>query len=133
VAENGLEWLQQITESGTQIRLARGVVGKGAVMWIAVIVVWGIALVRLSPTELLYDAALLAGAGFLTLLVRRETQRMREYAEKNPSTALLEGAELLAYKRFEAQAKELPAGDKSKPTSPTGEGLATVGPDEPQV
>jgi hypothetical protein len=109
------------------------VIGKGTVMWLGVILVWGVVLVRFSPTAPLFDAALFLGAGILTAVVARETQKMRTYAAENPSTALLEGAQLLEYKRFEAQAKGLPASDKSLPSSPTGEGLATTGPDNPQI
>ena len=133
MADPGLAALQKIAESGTKVRLAPGVIGKGAMMWLGLILVWGIVVARLSPTDLVFDAILIVGASIVTWLVTRETQKMRDYAQKNPSTALLEGAELLAYQRFEARTKELPAGDRSPPTSSTGKGLATTGPDEPQT
>lgn len=117
----GTNLVKQLAEYGEKIRLAPGVIGKGAMMWTTLIVVWGVVLFKVSPTApLYYNLLLLGGAGVLTGLVTRETGKMRAYAEKNPSTALLEGAELVAFRRIEAQAKELTGPDKSPPTTPEG-------------
>jgi len=134
VADINLGTLQQLAETGSKIRFAPGVIGKGAMMWLGVVAVWVAVIIKLSPADPLFDALLLAAGMFVSLLVTRETQKMRNYAEKNPSTALLEGAELLAFKRIEASAKELPAGDVSPPTTPSGDALiAQAKPENPQT
>jgi hypothetical protein len=51
---------------------------------------------------------------------------MRAYAEANPATALLEGAELLAWKKHEASAKGLLDGDKSPPAAAPGSRVMKV-------
>jgi hypothetical protein len=129
----GLGMLKELVESGTRIRLAPGVIGKSAMIHLGVVALWAIILVKLSPTEVLFNAQLIGVGILLTLGAMRETQKMRDYAEKNPGPALLEGAEFLAFKRFEATAKELPAGDKSPPESgPMAEGTDVTKPKGPQ-
>ena len=108
-----IEWLKRLGESSTRIRLAPGVIGKSSTMWIGLIVAWVVVLARLSATEFILDGALFAGGVFLSLLVLRETGHMRAFAEKNPELALLEGADIIEYKRFEAQSKSLSSGDPS--------------------
>jgi hypothetical protein len=125
-----ISWLKRLTEAGTRVRLAPGVIGKSSALNIGSLVVWGIALTRMSPTgPWWFNAGLFAGAGLVTLYCRRETRHMRDYAEKNPSLALMEGADITEYKKFEAQSKGLPAGDRSLPVvvvGPTSHGTEVV-------
>ena len=76
-------------------------------MYVGVVVLWGIALWRITPDHLLFDALLLGGALLATYLVQRETKKMREFAVENPALALMEGADITEFKKFEAQVKGL--------------------------
>jgi hypothetical protein len=53
------------------------------------------------------DIAFLAGGLAITAIYVWWVRKSFDFAEKNPGVALLEGAELIEYQRFEAQAKGL--------------------------
>jgi len=114
-----LELLQKAIRSGKRVKLAPGVIGKSAVMWCIVILLWALAVAKLAPGDpWWFTTLLLAGPTFVTLGVARETGKMREYAKENPGPAMLEGAELTEYKRMEAAAaKGALAPDNSKPVA----------------
>lgn len=98
-------------------------IGKSSTIYLGLIALWGIILSRLSDTALVLDGALLLGGVFITAMAVRGTRQMREFADAHPDLALLEGADIIAYKRFEAQAKGLTAPDKTPPV---------LGPDDKQ-
>jgi hypothetical protein len=105
---NDIDLIKKLTESYRQVRFGRGVVGKTGHAMIAVIALWIMIAWRWSG-NLWADGGLAivgiaATAAFIWWV--RSTQ---QFAEKNPAQALLEGAELLEYQKFEAQAKGMPS------------------------
>jgi hypothetical protein len=129
-----ISWLKRLTEAGTRVRLAPGVIGKSSIIDIGVVVLWGIVLTRFSPTTpWWYNVGLVGVAFFATLVAQRETKHMRDFAEKNPALALMEGADITEYKKFEAQSKGLLPGEKL-PTlvGPTSQVTDVVVPGESQ-
>lgn len=121
MSEDELGWIAKLAESGKRVRLAPGVIGKSSAVFLGLILLWVVVIVRLSPTApWWYNVMLVSGALIVTLLAVRETGKNRAFAEANPSLALMEGADITEYKRFEAQAKGLLAGDKSPPAIVVG-------------
>src|SRR5579859_1743330 len=104
--EDPYEILRRLAESYRQIRLGRGVVGKTGHATLGLFALWAIILFRLSDSWLL-DSLLFGGGVIITGIYCWWTKKTHEFAEKNPGLALLEGAELIEYQRFEAQAKGL--------------------------
>lgn len=98
------EWIKGLAESASRIRLAPGVIGKSSLIQLGVVVLWGIVLFRLSEV-IWIDCALIATGLFATYIAARETKKMREYAVENPSLALMEGADITEYQRFQSEAK----------------------------
>jgi hypothetical protein len=87
-----------------RIKLGSGVVGKTSkVIW-GLIPLWAIVLWRLSD-NLMLNLFLVAGGIIITAFVMWWVHGTHKFADKNPSVALLEGAELIEYKKFEAQVK----------------------------
>jgi hypothetical protein len=125
-------WLRRLAISSSRIRLAPGVIGKSSLINLGLVVLWGIVLWRLSGANLWLDGGLIIGALIATVVGQRECQRMREFAVANPSLALMEGADITEYRKFEAQAKGLLGSDKSvlisDPTQPIPS-LQPSGPD----
>jgi hypothetical protein len=78
---------------------------------IGVIVIWAIVLFRLSGTEVYLDISLIGGAVVATLIATRWCRQSREFAVANPALALMEGADITEYQKFEAQMKGLTRGD----------------------
>jgi len=105
--EDPIEFVKRLAESYRQIRLGRGVVGKTGHATLGLLAVWGIIVLRLSDNIWL-DAALLASGIIVTLIYKWWVNGTQKYAKENPGLALLEGAELIEYQKFEAQAKGLP-------------------------
>lgn len=107
-------WLRQLTESYKGIRLARGVVGKTSYALMTLLGLWAIIVFRLS-TDLVMNL-FLGGSGLIaTAIFIWWTRSTQLFAERNPAQAILEGAQLLEYKRFEAQAKGNPQIASSPP------------------
>ena len=102
--------------SGVRMRFAPGVTGKSSLIYVGLIVLWAIVLMRLSPTEYVFNAALIGAAGLMTWVGMRECRKMREFAVANPALAMMEGADVTEYSRFEAEAKGL-IGRQSPPMS----------------
>jgi hypothetical protein len=99
-----IEVLKKIAESHRQIRFGRGVVGRTSYATIAILGIWAVVVARLSE-NLLLDGALLLGGLISTGIYCWWVKGTHRYAKENPALALLEGAELLEYQRFEAQVK----------------------------
>ena len=88
-------------ESVERIRLGRGVVGRTTYAAVAALFVLAVVAWRADPSMLIWIAVLAVGLFvlyFLGVLI---------FAERNPGTALLEGAELLRWRQSELAAKGL--------------------------
>jgi hypothetical protein len=96
--------LKGLSESYRSIRLRRGVVGKTGQAMLVLLGIWGVIVWQLSDDPLRDKALFIAGL-ISTRIFWWWTKSTQEFAEKNPAHALLEGAELLEYKRFETQFK----------------------------
>jgi O-antigen ligase len=102
-----LNIVKRLGESYSQIRLARGISGMTAYGMLALIGVWAIIAWRLS-SDAIQDIALFAAGCLITGAYVWWTRKTHNFAERNPGLALLSGAELLEYQRFEAQVKGSP-------------------------
>ena len=103
-SQDPISWLKGIAESATRVRLAPGVLGKSSFLTYGVAIAWIVALWKLSD-NLTVDAIIIGAVLLFTLYAMRETKKMRDYAVANPALALMEGADITEYKKFEAQAK----------------------------
>jgi hypothetical protein len=99
------EQLRALAESGRRIKLAPGVVGKTSQVLLGLLAIWAVILWRLSPGEPWFSGALLLVGAVLTGLFYVWSGQMQTFAKENPALALMEGADITEYKRFEAQAK----------------------------
>lgn len=102
--QDPLELAKKLSESFREVKFGPGVVGKTTYATLSVLGLWGIVLFRLSGDWWLNLALLtagIAGSGLYWWWVS-STQK---FATENPSLALLDGAQLLEYQRFEAQIK----------------------------
>lgn len=106
--ENPIDVISRLAETHRQIRFGRGVVGKTGHATIGVIGLWGLIIWRLTE-NLWFDIALIGGGLVVTLIYAWWVKSTQAFAKENPGLALMEGAELLEYQRFEAQAKGLPS------------------------
>jgi hypothetical protein len=106
--------LKRLSEGYRSVRLARGVVGKTGHAMIALLGVWGIIVWQLGDNSLRNVSLIFAGV-VATLIFWWWTRSTQDFAQRNPAQALLDGAELLEYQKFEAQMKGLP----SLPPSPS--------------
>lgn len=98
-----------ITEGLDKIKLGRGVIGKSTYVAIAALGVLALVASRVTNEWFLISIAvgvvLLFGAFFFGSM---------KYAKENPGAALLEGAELITWRKQELAAKHLP----NPPTTP---------------
>lgn len=104
------EWLQKVAG---RLRLGPGVVGKSSAIGLGVLVVLGVAAWRIDNNPWLVVFIAIAGIAFAYWLIRRQFQ----YAEDHPETALLEGAELVAWRQMQMSTRDVPA---IPPTAPQG-------------
>jgi hypothetical protein len=88
---------------------------------IALIIVWGVIVWKLSNDAWMNGSLILAGA-IITAVFMWWTRSTQTFAHNNPAQAMLEGAEFLEYHKFEAQAKGLP---------PAGPSVLTSDPQQP--
>jgi hypothetical protein len=98
------DWIKRLTETYRGIRFAKGVVGKTGYAMIAVCGIWGIIVWRLG-NELAANLALLGAGVLITGVFIWWVKSTQGFAERNPAQAMLDGAEFLEYRKFEAQAK----------------------------
>lgn len=96
------EWLKSLGDKYSQIRLGPGVVGKTSRVALAVLALWGLIVFRMTP-DYWFDGFLFAGGLLGTGLFLWWVRKTHEFAERHPDAALLEGAELIEYQRFEAE------------------------------
>ena len=123
-----LKWLKGLAESATRIRLAPGVVGKTTFGFLGLCALWGIIFWRLSSDPWL-SVPLFGGGCIVTLVFLRWSKETRKFAEDNPALALMEGADITEYKKFEAQAKGQPQIEKSPLiTDPAGPPVTEIPP-----
>ena len=115
-------WLRQLAGTYRGIKFGRGVVGKTSYAAAALIGVWAIIAFRLSESLVLDGALLFAGA-LATLFVFWWTTSTQKFAEKNPAQAMLDGGELLEYKKFEVSAKRPLDTDGTLVVDPKGQTL----------
>jgi hypothetical protein len=94
------------------IRLAQGVVGKASV-------VAGIVLLTLGAIAMRVDSdLLLVIAGIVVLVFFVYLAAVLWFAHRHPEQALLEGAEIIQYRRLELAAREVPDAPPLTPTTP---------------
>jgi hypothetical protein len=101
------DWLKKLGETYSQVRFGPGVVGKTSRPMLALLGVWAIVLFRLSENVWL-DSALLVGGVLATLIYQWWVSKTHAFAESHPDLALLEGAELVEYQRWEAAINGVP-------------------------
>ena len=96
--------IRRIAEAGKGVKFAKGVVGKTGHAMLGVLALWGLIIWRLEGP--IQSNSALLGAGLVgTIVFVWWTLATQRFAERNPAQAMLEGAEFLEYKRFEAQTK----------------------------
>lgn len=90
-------------ESLDKIRLGPGVVGRSATVAVAALIVLAVAAYKINNDYFLFAIVILVVlifAGFFWGAMR--------YADRNPAAALLEGAELVTWRKQELAAKNVP-------------------------
>ncbi len=91
------------TETLSRVRLGRGVIGKSATVAVWALIVLGIVAYRLKVESFLIVIGVAAFVLFLIFFIGSMI-----YGSRNPSAALLEGAELIAWQKQELAAKNMP-------------------------
>lgn len=105
--EDPAAYLKQLAGSFQRIKLGSGVVGKSSYAMFALICAWIVIFLKMSDS--LIQNVFLAGGGLtLTAVYCWWTNRTQKFAEKHPSMALLEGAQFIEFKKWEAEIKGLP-------------------------
>lgn len=96
--------LNRAIESARNVRLGRGVVSKTSYIAAVPLVVWAFAVWRWSD-NLLMDGGLLLIGVIATIFAGWFIRSTRSFAERNPALALLEGAELIEWRKMEVAAQ----------------------------
>jgi hypothetical protein len=102
-------YLTGILQTGSKIKLARGVVGKSAYVTTAALIVLGIIACRIGPELLIWVLLALLAMYFCWQF------GVMWYANRNPGPALLEGGELVAWQRMAIKGAETPQDGPSIP------------------
>jgi hypothetical protein len=110
-------WLGKLTEKFGQIKFPPGLIGKSSYVMIGLLVLWAIIAFRMSSNSSWHDPLLLVGI-IATATVIWWVWSTQRFAERNSGLAVLEGAEFLAYHRFEVQAKGLQLPHSPSSTDP---------------
>ncbi len=101
--------IKRLAESYGSIKFGIGVLGKNSYATLAVLGIWAAILFRLSAESRVLSA-LLFGAGIIaTGIYVWWVKRSHAFAVQNPELVMLEGAQFLEYKKWEAEVKGLPA------------------------
>jgi hypothetical protein len=106
VATDPTEILKKLGEHYRGIKFGRGVVGKTSYVILGLIGLWTAIIFRLSP-DMWLSGALFAAGLIITGVSIWWVRGTQAFAEKNPELAMLEGAELVEYKKWEAEIKGL--------------------------
>jgi len=104
--DDQMEFVQRLAESYRGIKFGRGVVGKTNHATLALFGLWAVILFRLSE-NLIVDGMLMGGGAIATCVYFWWVHKTHNFAAANP-WAMLEGAELIEYKKWEAEVKGLP-------------------------
>lgn len=99
--------VEKVLESARNVRFGRGVVSKTSYIAAFVVALWGVIAWRWSES-LMMNAGLLIIGLVATLFAVWFIRGTRTFAEQNPELALLEGTELLEWRKLEVAAKGLP-------------------------
>lgn len=115
------DWLSKLGESYSQVKFGPGIVGKTSRATLGLMTVWAVVVWRFSP-DAWQNVFLLAGGCIVTIMYWWWVNKTHTFAESHPDLALLEGAQLIEYKKFEAaiNGKTIPAA----PTIPAPDQLA---------
>lgn len=95
------DWLSQLRQSYSQVQLGPGVVGKTTRATLGLIAIWLLVIWRLGESWILNGSLLVAGIA-ATAFVWWWVRKTHSFAEANPEVALLEGAQLIEYQKWEA-------------------------------
>jgi hypothetical protein len=101
------DWIKRLTESYRSVRFPRGVVGKTSQGMLGLLGIWAVVLWRWADS-LIMDLGLLAAGLIASGIFIWWVRTTQSFAERNPAQAILDGAEFIEYKKFEAQIKGLP-------------------------
>ena len=102
--DDPMKLVRQLAESYKGIKFGQGVVGKTSYATITLIGLWTVVVFRLSDN--LWLNAALFGAGLMaTGIYFWWVKKTQNFAEKNPGLAILEGAELIEYQKWDAEIK----------------------------
>ncbi|WP_238255370.1 hypothetical protein [Methylorubrum podarium] len=96
------DWLRRLPFK--EVRFGPGIVGKTSYAVLALIALWLVIAWKISPDALQSCALIFAGL-IVTAVVVWWISSTQKFAERNPAQAVLEGAEFVDYKKFEAQTK----------------------------
>lgn len=108
-----METISKALESARNVRLGRGVVSKTSYIAALPLLVWGIVVWKWSE-NLTTDAGLSFVGIVATIFAAWFIRSTRDFAERNPALALMEGAELIEWRKMEVAAQGIPA-----PANPT--------------
>ena len=101
--------VERILESGRNVRLGRGVVAKTSYVAALTVAMWGMIAWRWSA-ELGNNLGMLFAGLVATSFAFWFIRSTQDFAAKNPAQAMLEGAELLEWRRMDAKVKGMPEG-----------------------
>ena len=99
-----LQWFKRLVESQKSVRLGSGVIGKTTQAVLADIALW-VGIVWKMSDSLVQNVALVLVGVIATGVLIWWIRKTHQFAKDNPAQAMLEGAQFVEYKRFEAQIK----------------------------
>lgn len=103
-----MQTITRALEHARNVRLGRGVVSKTSYVAAVPLVVWAFVVWRWSD-NLAMDGGLLFIGLIATAFALWFIRSTRAFAERNPALALLEGAELIEWRKMEVAAQNIPA------------------------
>lgn len=91
------------SETLNSVRLGPGVVGRSATVAVVTLIVIGVGIYKLNNEMLIFAIVILAAGIFGWFFIAA-----MKYADRNPAAALLEGAELVTWRKQELASKSIP-------------------------